>query len=101
MFAWNGAASGSQLFVRDVTAVKLAVNASGKALLTYERKGVTRHMLVSGAVNALPPSQTTPQVRFDMTEVADPGNYDQNDLAKVERQSNGLSLLKIWNAPPA
>jgi hypothetical protein len=36
-----------------------------------------------------------------MTQVADPGNYDQNDLAKVERQSNGLSLLNSWNAAPA
>jgi hypothetical protein len=63
---WNGAASGSQLFARDVTAAKLAVNASGKALLTYKLQGATRHMLVSGAVNALPPSLTTPQVKFDM-----------------------------------
>ena len=63
---WMAAtASGSELFARDATNVKLAVNASGqKALLTYKANGVTRRMLVSGAVNALVPSQSTPQVEF-------------------------------------
>jgi hypothetical protein len=42
------------------------VNASGKALLTYKVNAVTKRTLVNGAVNALPPSQTTPQVKFDM-----------------------------------
>ena len=58
-------ASGSELFARDATHVKLAVNGSGqKALLTFKLNGVTRRLLVSGAVNALPPSASTPQVKF-------------------------------------
>ena len=64
---WSGPASASHFFARDATAVKLAVNASGKALLTYKIKGATRHMLVTGALNALPPSRTTPQVKFNTT----------------------------------
>ncbi|MBV8396567.1 MAG: hypothetical protein JO064_09970 [Actinobacteria bacterium] len=45
--------------------VKLAVDAKGEALITYTRaNGQLRRVLVWGAVNALPPSQTTPQVHF-------------------------------------
>ena len=45
--------------------VRLAVSEDGKrALVTYRAGGKTRHALVWGACNALPPSQTVPQVRF-------------------------------------
>jgi hypothetical protein len=60
----------------------LAVNASGVALVTYTRAdGRVRHVLVWGAVNALPPSQAVPQVRFRMdytgglVEFHDPGYW--------------------------
>jgi hypothetical protein len=50
----------------DVNAVgpRLAVNARGVAMVTYRARGRTFHTLVWGAINALPPSQTVPQVRF-------------------------------------
>ena len=49
----------------NVTGLTLAVNADGKALLTYRREnGRLRHVLVWGAVNARPPSRDTPQVAF-------------------------------------
>jgi hypothetical protein len=45
--------------------VQLAVSADGKrALVTYVSGGKTRHALVWGAIDALPPSQAVPQVRF-------------------------------------
>ena len=45
--------------------VSLEVNAKGEALISYTRSnGQPRHVLLWGAVNALPPSQGTPQVRF-------------------------------------
>jgi hypothetical protein len=48
--------------LRDVS---LQVNAKGEALISYVREnGSTRHVLAWGAVNALPPSADTPQVRF-------------------------------------
>jgi len=64
--AWaSSVASASTLVARNATNVKLAVNQTGKkALLTYKVNGVTNHVLVSGAVNALTPSPTTPQVAF-------------------------------------
>jgi len=36
-----------------------------------------------------------------MAQVDDPGSYDANDAAKVQRQARGKSLLQQWNAPPA
>src|SRR5690349_849977 len=52
----------------DVRDLSLAVNARGQALVSYVREdGQPRHVLVWGAINALPPSQDTPQAvfRFD------------------------------------
>jgi hypothetical protein len=47
--------------------VSLAVGANGKALVTYEREdGSVRQVLVWGAINALPPSPTVPQVSFHL-----------------------------------
>ena len=49
----------------DATQVRLAVSADGEtAVVTYRSHGLERHVLVSGATNALPPSQVFPQVRF-------------------------------------
>ena len=45
--------------------VRLAVSADGQtAVVTYRERGRLRHALVWGAVNALPPSESIPQVRF-------------------------------------
>jgi hypothetical protein len=60
-------ASGSQLIDRNATNVRLAVSKNGnKALLTYRARGKTRHVFVSGAVNALTPTEGVPQVKFDV-----------------------------------
>jgi hypothetical protein len=60
----SGAAASDRLAV-NASHVTLAVSADGKtAVATYRSGGVLRHALVSGAVNALPPSQSVPQVRF-------------------------------------
>jgi hypothetical protein len=59
-----GAAASDRLAL-NASHVQLAVSADGKrALVTYVSGGKTRHALVWGAINALPPSQTVPQVRF-------------------------------------
>lgn len=45
--------------------LRLEVNASGRALLTYRREnGQLRHVLVWSAINARPPSKEVPQVAF-------------------------------------
>jgi hypothetical protein len=49
----------------NAAGARLAVSADGKrALVTFTAGGRTRHVLAWGAVNALPPSTSVPQVRF-------------------------------------
>jgi hypothetical protein len=56
--------------------VKLAVNGKGEALITYKREnGAVRRVLVWGAVNALTPSATVPQVRFKYDYAGGWGKY--------------------------
>jgi hypothetical protein len=60
----SAAAYASERVDVNTSGVRLAVDAGGLALVTYRARGRTYHLLVWGAVNALPPSQTVPQVRF-------------------------------------
>jgi hypothetical protein len=62
--AVSGNALASQLIDRDATGVKLEANTNGKALLVYHAHGAQRHVLIWGAVNALFPSTSSPQVKF-------------------------------------
>ena len=61
---WSGPALASGRVDVDATRVRLAVNAGGTAMITYRARGRTFHLLVWGAVNARPPSQTIRQVHF-------------------------------------
>jgi hypothetical protein len=62
---FTSAAAASDRLAVNASGVRLAVSADGStAVVTYKQAGRLRHALVSGAVNALPPSQTVPQVRF-------------------------------------
>ena len=56
-------AKASDLLDLNATDVTLAVNGS-TALVTYQARGTTRHVLVWGAVDARAPDPTIPQVRF-------------------------------------
>jgi hypothetical protein len=58
------AATASQLIDRNATGVTLGVSSDGSALVTYRAGGIVKHVLARGAVNALAPSPTTPQVAF-------------------------------------
>jgi len=54
-----GEASAAQLIDRNASDVKIAVNTKGEMLLTYRTDGAVKHVLVWGAVNALPPAEGT------------------------------------------
>jgi hypothetical protein len=61
------AAASETLGDLNISNVSLAANADGEALITYtQQDGGVRHVLAWGAINALPPSQAVPQVRFQM-----------------------------------
>ena len=64
--ALSGSTLASQLVDRNATGVKLEANTNGKALLVYRAHGSARHVLVWGAVNALFPSKSEPQVKFKL-----------------------------------
>jgi hypothetical protein len=60
----------------NVAFTSLQVNAKGEALITYKRSnGTTRRVLAWGAINALPPSETVPQVRFRWDYAGGWGKY--------------------------
>jgi hypothetical protein len=62
--ALPASASASETIDRNARAVRLAVNPSGTALLTYRARGRTRHVLAWGAINARVPTRGTRQVSF-------------------------------------
>ena len=58
-------AAASDRLALNASRVTLAVSADGTtAVVAYRSGGTVHHALVWGAVDALPPSQTVPQVRF-------------------------------------
>lgn len=57
-------ATASQLIDRNAAAVRLEVDRSGRALITYRADGRLRHVLAWGAVDARPPDATVPQVEL-------------------------------------
>jgi hypothetical protein len=63
--AWCAApAAASHLITRDATDVRLQVGGDGKALVSYHARGVARHVLAWGAINARPSESGRPQVEF-------------------------------------
>lgn len=48
----TGAALGSVIVARDPSAVRIAVDGNGRALLTYRQDGTVRHVLAQGAIDA-------------------------------------------------
>lgn len=59
-----GAAAASGLIDRNATQVRLAVDASGRATLSYRARGKTLRVVAWGAVDAVPPTGARPQVTF-------------------------------------
>lgn len=68
-------ASASELIDRNATGVKLQVDKSGQALLTYRARGRVWRVLVWGAVNARPSSPSTAQVKFKLDYAGGWGSY--------------------------
>ena len=73
--ALAGTASAAQLIDRDAVGVHLSVNSKGEALLTYRKGSATKRVLIWGAVNALPPTAGTQQVKFHLDYAGGWGKY--------------------------
>lgn len=72
------AARASQLIDRDAKDVSLAVDTKGEALITYRAHGQLRHVLAWGAENAIAPTQSRPQVAFELDYAGGWGKYHRN-----------------------
>lgn len=70
-----GPAAASELIDRNGTNVLLRVNALGEALLSYTKEGKRKHVLVWGAINALHPTTSRPQVAFKLDYSGGWGKY--------------------------
>jgi len=68
-------ALGAQLIDRNVSGLKLTVNAKAEMLLTYQKAGKTKHVLVWGAENARVPTQGGKQVKFSLDYSGGYGRY--------------------------
>ena len=95
--ALGGNAHASELIDRNATQVKLEVSPAGQALLSYRARGAARRVLVWGAVNALPPSTSRPQVAFRLDYSGNVGPF-----ANACRPYDGpalFGLVKACKAP--
>ncbi|MDX6411355.1 MAG: hypothetical protein QOE91_871, partial [Gaiellaceae bacterium] len=59
-------ASASWLIDRNTSAIHLAVDNKGQALVSYRAHGRAFHVLAWGAINARQPNPSIPQVRFKL-----------------------------------
>jgi hypothetical protein len=68
-------AAASELIDRNASGVKLEVDRSGRALLTYRARGRVWHVLAWGAINARPSHPTIRQVKFRLDYSGGWGTY--------------------------
>jgi len=71
-------ANASQLIDRNASAIDLAVNAKGEALVTYRADGKLKHVLAWGAVNAIAPTRARPQVELKLDYAGGWGKYHRD-----------------------
>ncbi|MGH3004176.1 MAG: hypothetical protein ACRDM1_16175 [Gaiellaceae bacterium] len=74
----TSSAHASQLIYRDATGVKLAVNAKGEAMITYQGGGKLQHVLAWDGINAIAPTRSRPQVKFQLDYSGGYGKYKKD-----------------------
>lgn len=90
----------SQTLDRDVTNVRLAVNAKGEALVTYTRpNGQVRRVLAWGATDAIAPDPSVPQQQFKLDYSGGWGKYRKSTywrtFKNVCRTYTGPALVYV------
>jgi hypothetical protein len=76
--AFAASADASTLIDRNAHGVKLAINSKGEALITFTAAGKVHHVLAWGAVNAIAPTRSRPQVDFKLDYAGGWGKYHKN-----------------------
>src|SRR5438270_12447806 len=80
---FSGSADASFLIGRNAHAVTLDADGGGHALVTFVSEGKLQRVLVWDAVNARPPSRTTPQVEFRVDFSGPPRGTVRNSCRRV------------------
>jgi hypothetical protein len=88
MAALASSASASQLVDRNASAIKLEVNSKGEALISYKAQGKQKHVLAWGALNAIAPTKSRPQLAFKLDYAGGWGKY-HSDYWKTFKNSCG------------
>jgi hypothetical protein len=88
-------ASASQLVDRNATAIKLQVNSKGEALISYKAHGKQRHVLAWGAVNAIAPTRSQPQLAFKLDYAGGWGKYHSNYWKTFKSSCGGYDGPKL------
>jgi hypothetical protein len=88
MAALASNASASQLVDRNASAIKLEVDSKGEALISYKAHGAQKHVLAWGALNAIAPTKSRPQLAFKLDYAGGWGKY-HTDYWKTFKNSCG------------
>lgn len=87
-------ASASELIDRNASGVSLKVDAKGEALVSYTAAGKTRHVLAWGALNAIAPTRTRPQVSLKLDYAGGWGRYHRDYWKTFTNR------CRAYNGPP-
>ena len=71
-------ANASELIDRNAAGISFGVNAKGEALVSYHADGKSKHVLVWGALNAISPTRSRPQLSFKLDYSGGYGKYKQD-----------------------
>jgi len=71
-------AHASELIDRNAAGISFGVNAKGEALVSYHADGKSKHVLVWGALNAIAPTRSRPQLSFKLDYSGGYGKYKQD-----------------------
>jgi hypothetical protein len=71
-------ANASQLIDRNASGIKLEINAKGEALISYRAAGKVKHVLAWGALNAIAPTRSRPQLAFKLDYAGGWGKYHRD-----------------------
>ena len=82
------AANASEIIDRNAQSVRLAVDASGRALTSYRVRGRAMHVLAWGAVDARQPTSGRPQVRSARTTRGGSGRRSGTSAVRTTARSS-------------
>ena len=96
-------ATASELIDRNAQGISLGVNSKGEALVSYRAAGKSKHVLVWGALNAIAPTRSRPQLAFKLDYSGGYGKYKQDYWKTFKSTCKRLRRpgARVEGRPPA